>query len=113
MAEVLDRLKRSGFLDDRRLAASFASWRLETQGQGKSRVMRDLMARRVAPELARAATETAYHDVDEVALIENFLSRKYRGKDLPALLGEEKNMASAVTGSCGLRDSAAAIPFGS
>jgi len=95
VTDVLDRLKRSGFLDDRRLAASFASWRLETQGQGKARVMRDLMARRVAPAVAREAADAAYNKVDEIALIENFLRRKYRGKDLPSLLGEEKNMASA------------------
>jgi len=57
--------------------------------------MRDLMARRVAPAVAKEAVNTAFEGVDEVAMIEQFLARKYRGKDLGALLQEEKNLASA------------------
>ena len=40
------------------------------------------------------AVEAAYSGVDEVALIESFLARKYRGKNLGELLGEEKHLAS-------------------
>ena len=87
-AEVLARLKEAGFLNDRKLADSFATWRRENQGLGKARVMHDLMARRIAPAVAKQAVETAYSGVDEVALIESFLARKYRGKNLGALLGE-------------------------
>jgi regulatory protein len=93
--EVLARLKEAGFLDDRRFADSFANWRKENQGLGKARVMRDLMARRVAPALAKQAVEQVYAEVDEVGLIEDFLARKFRGKNLPVLLAEEKNLASA------------------
>ena len=92
---VLGRLKDSGYLNDKRFAESFASWRKENNSFGKTRVMRDLMARRVAPAVAKQAAETAYKSVDEIALIEKFLERKYRGKDLGALLQEEKNLASA------------------
>jgi regulatory protein len=53
------------------------------------------MARRVAPAVAQAAVEAAYKSTEEETLIENFLARKYRGKDLRALLAEEKNLASA------------------
>lgn len=93
--QVLARLKDSGYLNDKRFAESFASWRRENQGLGKTRVMRDLMARRVAPALAKQAAETAYREVDELAMIEKFLERKYRGKDLGSLLAEEKHLASA------------------
>jgi regulatory protein len=93
--EVLGRLKDAGYLNDKRFAESFASWRRENQGLGKTRVVRDLMARRVAPALAKQAAETAYREVDEVAMIEKFLERKYRGKDLGSLLAEEKHLASA------------------
>ena len=92
---VIARLKEAGYLNDRRFAESFATWRRENQGLGKARVMRDLMARRVAPAVAQRAAETAYREVDEIAMIENFLERKYRGKDLGALLAEEKHLASA------------------
>lgn len=93
--EVLSYLKRSGFLNDRQFAAAYAEWRRDNQGLGKARVLRDLRARRVAPEVAQAAVEAAYHGTDEVELIEDFLARKYRGKDLRALLAEEKHLASA------------------
>ena len=93
--QVLARLKQAGFLDDRKFAGSFANWRKENQGLGKERVVRDLMSRRVAPAVARLAAETAYSGADEIEMIENFLARKYRGKDLGALLVEEKHLASA------------------
>ena len=70
-AEVLARLKEAGFLNDRKLADSFANWRRENQGLGKARVMHDLMARRIAPAVAKQAVETAYSGVDEVALIDS------------------------------------------
>src|SRR5580700_4510663 len=93
--EVLSRLKESGYLNDKRFAESFANWRRENVGLGKSRVLRDLMARRVAPAVAIKAADAAYQEVDEIAMIETFLARKYRGKNLGALLAEEKHLASA------------------
>jgi len=93
--EVLARLKQMGYLNDQRFAEGFASWRRDHEGLGKARVMRDLMARRVAPAVAKSATEAAFRETDEIALIERFLARKYRGKDLGALLREEKHLASA------------------
>jgi regulatory protein len=95
VADVLARLKEAGLLNDRQFAGSFANWRKDNQGLGKTRVMRDLMARRVASGVAKEAVETAFEGVDEVAMIEQFLARKFRGKDLGALLKEEKHLASA------------------
>ena len=93
--EVLARLKESGYLNDQRFSESYASWRRDDGGFGKTRVLRDLMARRVAPAIAKQAAEAAYRGTDEIAMIEAFLKRKYRGKDLSALLKEEKHLASA------------------
>lgn len=93
--EVIRRLKENGYLNDQRFAESFASWRRDNEGYGKTRVVRDLMARRVAPDLAKKAAEKAYTGADETALIEQFLSRKFRGKNLGALLQEDKHLASA------------------
>ncbi|MGH9647826.1 MAG: regulatory protein RecX [Bryobacteraceae bacterium] len=92
---VLTRLKDAGMVNDRRFAESFAEWRRENQGLGKTRVMRDLMARRVAPVVAREAVDAAFEGVDEIAMIEAFLKRKYRGKNLGNLLQEQKELASA------------------
>jgi regulatory protein len=92
---VLARLKENGFLDDQRFAESFANWRRDSEGFGKTRVMHDLLARRVAPEVAKKAAETAYSAADETAMIAQYLERKFRGKDLRTFLQVEKNLASA------------------
>jgi len=92
---VISRLKDAGYLNDKRFAESFANWRRDNAGFGKTRVVRDLMARRVAPALAKQAADKAYQESDEIAMIEHFLARKYRGKDLKTMLCEEKHLASA------------------
>jgi regulatory protein len=92
---VLAKLKELGYLDDKRFAESYAAARLENQGLGKMRVLRDLRQRRIAPQLAEQVTEKTYQETDESKLIEDFLKRKYRGKKLGEFLGEEKNLAGA------------------
>ena len=92
---VLVKLKESGYLNDRRFAENYAAARLQNQGLGKIRVLRDLRQRRVAPKLAEQVTEKTYEQTDEAHLIEEFLRRKFRGKDLGVFLSEEKNLAGA------------------
>jgi regulatory protein len=62
---------------------------------GKMRVLRDLRQRRVAPKLAEQVNEQTYQKTNEGDLIEDFLRRKYRGKDLKQFLSEDKNLAGA------------------
>ena len=92
---VLGKLKELGYLNDQQFAESYAASRLENQGLGKMRVLRDLRQRRIAPQLAEQVTEKTYQETNEADLIEEFLKRKYRGKKLGEFLSEEKNLASA------------------
>ncbi len=92
---VLGKLKEAGYLNDRNFAENYASARLQNQGLGKMRVLRDLRQRRVAPKLAEQVTEQTYQKTNEADLIEEFLRRKYRGKELGEFLSEEKNLAGA------------------
>jgi|ERR1700678_1424587 regulatory protein len=92
---ILAKLKEAGYLNDRRFAENYAAARLQNQGLGKMRVLRDLRQRRVAPKLAEQVTEQTYRQTDEANLIEEFLRRKYRGKQLGAFFGEAKNLAAA------------------
>jgi regulatory protein len=92
---VLAKVKEAGYVNDRRFAESYAAARLEDQGLGKMRVLRDLRQKRVAPELAAQVTEKAYAETTEADLIEEFLRRKYRGKKLGEFLSEPKNLAAA------------------
>ena len=93
--DVILKLKDAGYLNDGRLAETFAAARIENQAFGRMRVLRDLRGRRVAPAVAEKAVADAFREVDEIALIERFLARKYRGKDLGALLKQERELASA------------------
>ena len=43
----------------------------------------------------KAASDAAFQSTDESEMIEAYLTRRYRGKDLPALLKEEKGLAAA------------------
>jgi len=92
---ILARLKQSGYLNDQRFAEGYSASRLENQGFGKSRVLRDLRRRRVAPAVAEKAVQEAYREVDEIELIEDFLRRKFRNLALGTHLAEPKNLASA------------------
>jgi len=91
---VMANLKEAGYLDDRRFAENYASTRRDSH-LGKMRVIRDLRQRRVAPKVAEQAAEEAYRDTSEAQLIEEFLERKYRGKQLGVFLADEKNLSSA------------------
>jgi regulatory protein len=92
---VLAKLKEMGYLNDRQFAEAYAASRLQNQGLGKIRVLRDLRQRRVAPKLAEQVTEQTYQQTSEPDLIEEFLRRKYRGKQLGVFFSEERNLAAA------------------
>jgi len=92
---VVERLREYGYLDDRRFAEAFASARLENEGQGKARVLRDLRKKRIPAALAEEAVEAVFADTDELDLIDAFLKRKFRRIDLPAHLSVPKNLAAA------------------
>ncbi len=92
---ALARLKELGYLDDRKFAESFAASRLSGEKFGRARVIQDLRQRRVAPSLAETAARKVYEDVDETALIEDWIRRKYRAVPRETLFQENKDVASA------------------
>jgi regulatory protein len=92
---TLSKLREYGYLDDQRFADNYATARLNNQGLGKMRVLRDLRQRRVAPTVAQRAVEQTFAEVDEGALIEQYLNRKYRTVKLSDHFAEPKNLAAA------------------
>ncbi len=93
--DILARLKEHGYLDDRRYAEGFAASRLANQKLGRARVLRDLRQHRVAPALAENTVRRVYQDVDESALIEEWIRRKYRLASRDGLFQEDKELAAA------------------
>jgi regulatory protein len=92
---VMSQLRDYGYLDDQRFAEGFAAARLENQKLGRTRVVRDLRRRRVAPALAERTAGKVYEHVDETALIEEWVRRKYRLAPRDGLFREDKDMAAA------------------
>src|SRR6266478_4597524 len=58
--EVISRLREYGYLNDRRFAENYAGARLENQGLGRSRVLRDLWQRKVGGGLAERTVNRVY-----------------------------------------------------
>lgn len=92
---VLSRLKQSGYLDDKKYAESYAASRLSGEKFGRARVIHDLRQHRVAPALAERTVEKVYRDVDDEAMIEEWIRRKYRTATREGLFGDQKDLAAA------------------
>jgi len=82
-------------LNDVRFAESYAAARLDGQGLGSRRVLADLRAKSVPANVAEHAVRQTYAETDELELIEKYLQRKVRGKNLREYLSEDKHLASA------------------
>jgi len=94
--EIIGRLRDCGYLNDGRFAESYAGARLENQGLGRSRVLRDLRERKVSSAVAGRAVDRIYSGVDEMKLIADFIRRKVRTKAPLAVAFEDpKELASA------------------
>ncbi len=91
---VVESLKSYGYVDDQRLSQGIAESRVQGGTTGAQRVVRDLLKKRVSPVVAREAVAKAFENVDEPALIREFLERKMRGKNMSEYLKEPKNLAS-------------------
>jgi regulatory protein len=91
---IVESLRSYGYVDDQRLSEGIAGARAESGTTGAQRVVRDLLKKRVPPAVAREAVSQAFKNVDEQALIRDYLERKMRGKNLSEYLKEPKNLAS-------------------
>jgi len=92
---AMEKLRDYGFADDQKFSEAFAASRLQNQGFGRFRVLRELQSKRVASTVAEDAIEKTFAGMEEQDLISRFLHKKYRGKDLTEFFKEEKNLASA------------------
>jgi regulatory protein len=74
--EVIGRLSRAGYLDDTRLAESYARFRRDYEGFGPSRILRDLQRRGVENDTALQAVAETFDRTSEDELIRAQLKRK-------------------------------------
>ena len=74
--DVLARLRRYGYLDDRQVAESHSAFRRDHALVGKRRVLVELRRRGVDESLAERAVAQAYDESDESGVAREFLRRK-------------------------------------
>ncbi|MEO8660404.1 MAG: RecX family transcriptional regulator [Bryobacteraceae bacterium] len=91
---VMASLKEYGYLNDKQFAETYAYGRLNSEGHGSGRVLRDLRRKQVAAPVAEAAVKDTFAGTDEVELIEKYLARKFRNVDLHKLLADPKKLTS-------------------
>ena len=92
--ELMESLCGYGVVDDRRLASSFAFNRAESGSMGSRKALAQLRAKGVSPSVAQAAVDEAYQGRDETKMVEDYLARKFRSKNLPELLTDKAKLAS-------------------
>ena len=93
--QVIARLKDCGYLDDQRYSENFAASRLANERFGRTRVIQDLRQHRVAPNVATKSVEKVYQNVDNDALIDEWVRKKYRLAPREGLFQDDKQMGGA------------------
>lgn len=74
-----ERLRADGALDDRRAARAYASTAVRVKGRGRLRVLRELERLGLEADVARAAVDAAFDEVDEADLLERAIDRRWHG----------------------------------
>ena len=86
---VIDRLREYGYLDDARLAQSYASLRVQQRPIGRQRLQRDLWLKKIDKATADAALDSVFAEKPEAELIDSAIEKRVR------LRGKPKNRAEA------------------
>jgi len=73
---VIDRLKDLGYLNDERFAEMYTAMRVDNDGFGRDRVLRDLRKRQVAARLAEQAVSRAFEGRDEQEMVAVYVERR-------------------------------------
>lgn len=80
---AIARLRELGYLDDRKLAASYAASLAQNRAYGRIRLRRELKARLVDYNVIEPALDQAYEAGEEHELLERALDKKVRTIKLP------------------------------
>lgn len=82
---TIERLKRDGSLDDRRVARAAARMEASIRSRGRGRVLQRLRQLGIDADVASEAVDEVFVEVDERALLDRALDRRLKGAS-PATL---------------------------
>lgn len=74
---AVTRLKAERALDDRRVALACARTAVRLKGRGRERVRRSIESLGISRDLARAAVDEVFGEIDESALIDRALDKRW------------------------------------
>jgi regulatory protein len=75
--DAITRLTRERALDDRRVATAYARSAVTLKARGRTRIHHDIEALGIDRDLARAAVDDVFSEIDETALLETALTRRW------------------------------------
>lgn len=90
--DCIRRLKELGYVSDNRFAQGYANHRVALKPLGRSRLARELAARKVSRNNIDAALDQVFAEVPEETLIDRAIQRRIRTKGKPADRAAEKRM---------------------
>ena len=96
---AVERLRRDGTLNDRRVALAAARLESAVRHRGRSRVIQKLRTLGIDGHVAEAAVNEVFEEVDEGALLDRAMERRLRGQEPRDL--DEKGRARIVRGLAG------------
>ena len=76
---VIERLRADRTVDDRRVAVASARMEAAIKGRGRRRVLQHVQQLGVSADVAQAAVEEVFSDVDEAALLERAIEKRLKG----------------------------------
>jgi regulatory protein len=82
---AIARLTGDGTLDDRRAAIGAARLEASIRRRGRRRVLQHIQQLGISGEIARAAVDEVFRDLDEAAILDQAIGRRLRGADPKSL----------------------------
>ncbi len=89
---VIDRLREYGYLDDARLAHSYASLRVQQRLIGRQRLQRDLWLKKIDKQTAESALDQVFEQTPEEDLIDKAIAKRVRLRGKPQTRAEAKKL---------------------
>jgi regulatory protein len=89
---VIARLREYGYLDDERLAFSYASSKVKQRPVGRRRLQRDLKLKQIENTVADEALELVYAETPEDQLIDRAIEKRIRVRGRPKDRAEAKSL---------------------
>ena len=91
---VIERLTRDGTLDDGRVARAAARMEATVRRRGRRRVLQRVQQLGIEGDVARAAVDDVFGEIDENDLLDRAIDRRLRGTAVTAL--DAKGLARVV-----------------